>query len=73
MSLAYDIFERLADGHAVWIKAVASLEEARHHIINLVAVRGRTVRDFFVYDSRRGSVVSKTHPPQAPFSNVSGT
>jgi hypothetical protein len=73
MSFAYDIFERLPDGHAVWVKAVASLEEARHQIIDLLAVRGRTTRDFFVYDSRTGSVVPKTHPPQAPFSNVSGT
>jgi hypothetical protein len=57
MSLAYDIFERLPEGEAQWIAAVASLDEARNQIIDLVAVRGRTAHDFFVFDSRRGTVV----------------
>jgi hypothetical protein len=57
MSFAYDIFERLPDGKALWIKAVESLDEARHQIVHLVTVRGRTTRDFFVFDSRRGAIV----------------
>jgi hypothetical protein len=58
MALAYDLFERLPDGQPMWVKAVASLDEARVQIVDLVAQRGRSTRDFFVYDSRRGSVIA---------------
>jgi hypothetical protein len=57
MSLAYDLFERLPDGQPLWVRAVASLDEARLQIVDLVATRGRSAKDFFVYDVRRGSVV----------------
>jgi len=58
MSLAYDIFERLPDGHPLWVKAVGTLEEARTQIVALGRSRGRNVGDFFVYDVRRGSEVA---------------
>jgi hypothetical protein len=73
MSLPYDIFERLPDGQPVWIKAVASLDEAWRQIIDLLAVSDRTDRNFFVYDSRSGSIVPETPPPQVRFSNASST
>jgi hypothetical protein len=58
ISLAYDIFERLPDGQPMWVKAVASIEEAREEIVDLGVRRGRTAHDFFVYDLRRGAEVS---------------
>ena len=58
MSLAYDLFERLPDGQPMWVKAVASIEDAQAMIVNLVASRGRAAKDFFVYDVKRGAVVA---------------
>jgi hypothetical protein len=58
VSLAYDIFERLPDGQPLWVKAVASLEEAREEIAALRVRRGRSALDFFVYDLRCGAEVS---------------
>jgi hypothetical protein len=58
MSLTYDIFERMPDGQPLWVKAVASLEEARMQIVALGRSRGRTARDFFVYDVRRGAEIA---------------
>lgn len=58
MSLAYDLFERLPDGEPMWVKAVASIDDARMLIGDLVAARGRAAKDFFVYDLKRGSVVA---------------
>lgn len=58
VSLAYDIFERLPDGQPLWVKAVATLEEAREEIAALGVRRGRSALDFFVYDLRRGAEVS---------------
>ena len=58
MSMAYDLFERLPDGQPMWVKAVSSVEDARELIVNLVASRGRAPKDFFVYDVRRGAVVT---------------
>ncbi|MGA2418885.1 MAG: hypothetical protein ABSG69_02275 [Candidatus Acidiferrum sp.] len=58
MSLAYDLFERLPDGQPIWVKAVASVEDARATIVTLVASRGRAPQDFFVYDVKRGAVVT---------------
>ena len=46
VSLAYDIFERLPDGQPLWVKAVASLEEAREEIAALGVRRGRSALDF---------------------------
>jgi hypothetical protein len=57
MVLTYDIFERLPDGQPLWVKAVGTLEEARAHIVALGCSSGRSVRDFFVYDVKRGSEV----------------
>jgi hypothetical protein len=58
MSLAYDIFERLPDGQPLWVQAVATLDEARTQIVALGCSRGRSVRDFFVYDVKRASEVA---------------
>ncbi len=57
MSLAYDLFERLPDGQPMWVKAVASIEDARTLIMKLVVSRGAATKDFFVYDVKRGAVV----------------
>lgn len=58
MSLAYDLFERLPDGQPLWVKAVASIDDARATIVSLVASRGRAPKDFFVFDVKRGAVVA---------------
>ena len=58
MCLAYDLFERLPDGQPMWVKAVASIEDAQAMIVSLVASRGRAAKDFFVYDVKRGAVVA---------------
>jgi hypothetical protein len=58
MSLAYDLFERLPDGQPMWVKAVASIEDAQAMIVNLAASSGRAAKDFFVYDVKRGAVVA---------------
>jgi len=58
MSLAYDLFERLPDGQPVWVKAVASIDDARTLIGSLAASRGRAAKDFFVYDVRRGAEIA---------------
>jgi hypothetical protein len=58
MSLAYDIFERLPDGQPLWVKAVETIEEARLQILALGKSRQRSVRDFFVFDVRRGLEVA---------------
>ncbi len=58
MSPSYDIFERLPDGQPLWVQAVGTLEEARTQIISLGRSRGRSARDFFVYDVRRASEVA---------------
>jgi hypothetical protein len=58
MSLAYDLFERLPDGQPMWVKAVASVDDARALIGDLVDSHGRAAKDFFVYDVRRGAVVA---------------
>ena len=57
MHSTYDIFERLPGGEPMWIKAVESLEEARNQIMLLVNGSHRPPGDFFIFDSRRGSVV----------------
>jgi hypothetical protein len=57
MYSTYDIFERLPGGEPMWIKAVESLEEARNQIMLLVNGSHRPPGDFFIFDSRRGSVV----------------
>ena len=58
MGLVYDVFERLPDGQPMWVKAVATLDEARGQIVDLMATRGGTADDFFVYDVRRGAEVA---------------
>jgi len=62
MSLAYDLFERLPDGQPMWVKAVASIEDARTLIMKLVVSRGAAAKDFFVYDVKRGAVVGVPDP-----------
>jgi hypothetical protein len=57
MSLAYDLFERLPDGQPMWVKAVASMDDAQALIGSLVGSRGAIAKNFFVYDVRRGAVV----------------
>jgi len=58
MSLAYDLFERLPDGQPMWVEAVASIDDALTLIGNLAASRGRSPKDFFVYDVRQGAMVA---------------
>jgi hypothetical protein len=57
MSPAYDLFERLPDGQPMWVKAVASMDDAQALIVNLIDSRGAVAKDFFVYDVKRGAVV----------------
>jgi hypothetical protein len=53
MNSMFDIFQGLPDGNFLWIAAVGSLHEARHHINRLVLVEpGR----YMIHSQQRGFV-----------------
>jgi hypothetical protein len=54
MNPMFDIFQGLPDGNFLWIAAVGSLHEARHHINRLALVEpGR----YLIHSQQRGLVV----------------
>ncbi len=55
MYAKYDIFRKLPDGHPVWMKAVEGLEEAKYELAQLA---DRIPGDYFIYDTRNGSVIN---------------
>lgn len=49
-----DIFRGKPDGTPVWVKTAENLDDARAQVRRLAAV---THDDYFVFDSRRGTVI----------------
>lgn len=54
MDAKFDIFEKLADGHPLWVKAVDGLEEAHAQLARLAA---SSPREYFIYSVRNRCVV----------------
>lgn len=55
MNGKFDIFLKLPDGQPVWIKAVESLEEARHQIAKFAT---EVPGDYFIFNARNGQMLS---------------
>ncbi|MGA2096944.1 MAG: hypothetical protein ABSH39_11630 [Candidatus Acidiferrum sp.] len=62
MSLKFDIFKKLPDGHPLWVKAVAGLEEARVQMARLVEI---APAEYFVYCQSSGTVVQTAGPSRS--------
>jgi hypothetical protein len=54
MDAKFDIFQRLADGHPLWVKAVDGLEEAKAQLAHLAA---SSPGEYFIYSVRQRCVV----------------
>jgi len=55
MTAKFDIFMRLPDGQPIWVKAVESLEEARHQ---LTKIAEEAPGEYFIFNARNGRVIS---------------
>jgi hypothetical protein len=55
MNAKFDIFMRLPDGHPIWIKAVESLEDAKHLLQQFAS---NSPGEYFIFDARNGQVVT---------------
>jgi hypothetical protein len=54
MGKKFDIFQKLPDGHPLWVKAVDGLEEARAQLARLAA---NSPGEYFIYSLPIGCVV----------------
>lgn len=70
MTPSFDIFMRLPDGHPLWIRSFADLEEARKH---LKQVARDALGDCFIYSEETGvveliphSAADVQHQPNRP-------
>jgi hypothetical protein len=54
MDAKFDIFEKLPDGHPVWVTAVDGLEEAKAQLARLAA---SSPSEYFIYSVRKRCVV----------------
>jgi hypothetical protein len=55
MTAKFDIFRKLPpDGHPIWIKAVETLEEARHQLLQMAE---ETPGDYFIFNTGTGRVI----------------
>jgi hypothetical protein len=55
MTAKFDIFMRLPDGPPIWVKAVESLEEAKHQLLKIAQ---EAPGEYFIFNARNGRVVS---------------
>ncbi len=56
MTAKFDIFLKLPpDGNPIWIKAVDTLEEARHQVLRITE---EAPGDYFIYNARNGQVMA---------------
>jgi hypothetical protein len=56
MNAKFDIFLKLPpDGNPIWIKAVDTLEEARHQVLRITE---EAPGDYFIYNARNGQVMA---------------
>jgi hypothetical protein len=58
MKAGFDIFERLSDGHPIWVGSVDALDEARKKVRELSA---RTQHEYFIYSERDGVIQREQH------------
>jgi hypothetical protein len=54
MDLGFDIFRMLQDGTPLWIKQVATLEDGRKHIAQLISAMPA---EYFIRDASSGEIV----------------
>ncbi len=55
MDVKFDIFQKLPDGQAIWIKAVEGFEEAKLQLTQIaLAIPG----EYFIFDIRDGRKIS---------------
>jgi hypothetical protein len=57
MDLGYDIFRTLEDGAALWIKQVATLDDGKKHLVDLV---GAAPAEYFIRDASTGEIVFRS-------------
>jgi hypothetical protein len=50
----FDLFRKLPDGEAMWIRAVEGLEEAKRQLRQLAEA---SPGDYFIYNTRNGQVI----------------
>ncbi len=55
MDAKYDIFRKLPDGQPVWMKAVVGLQDAKYELVQMAKL---FPGDYFIFDTRNGSVIS---------------
>jgi len=60
MDFGYDIFRKLDDGAPLWIKQVATLDEAK---LSLEALFSNTPGEYFIRDASKGEIIFTTMPP----------
>jgi hypothetical protein len=54
MDLGFDIFRTLEDGAPLWIKQVATLDDAKIH---LAALASSTPAEYFIRDASTGEII----------------
>ncbi len=54
MSLGYDVFRTLDDGHPLWIAEFASIEEAK---TNLHVLASKVPAEYLIRDASSGAIV----------------
>jgi len=62
MDAKFDIFKQLPDGHPLWIRAVAGLEEAKAQLAFLAA---SSPGEYFIYSTQNGCVVQASSAAKA--------
>jgi hypothetical protein len=50
----FDIFQKLPDGHPLWIQTVDGLEEAKSQLLHLATT---SPGEYFIYNSQKGRVI----------------
>jgi len=63
MDLGFDIFRTLDDGTPLWMKQVATLEEGKNSLDELMSV---TPAEYFIRDASSGAIVFRlgVSPPR---------
>lgn len=58
MKAVFDIFEKLSDGHPIWVESVGTLDQARQKVRELTA---RTTHEYFIYSEHNGVIQREQH------------
>jgi hypothetical protein len=59
MKAAFDIFEKLPDGHLMWVESVGTLDQARKKVRELTAAR--TAHEYLIYSEHNGVIQHEQH------------